>query len=121
MSTPESMRAVTNGGEVWEEPSGDLLYMLLTDLVEANGGEFDIIRPDPEESTFKVSFEGNQFRVVRKDSDAAVASVATSVDLHEVHAACTRWAHRIDAARAERARPQWNGFDGNLRWLELTD
>jgi hypothetical protein len=116
-----TMQAVTGDGEVWEEPSEDLLYMLLTDLVEDRGGHFDIIRFDPAESTFEVSFDGSQFRVIRKDSDAVASSVATSVELHEIHAACTRWAFKIDAARAEQFRSGWSGFDGSLSWLEVSE
>lgn len=117
MTNPPILLAVTSSGDRWEDPSEDLLFMLLEDLVDESGESFRINRLDTEEGhTLDVSLDGTVFRVRRQDGVDAVPVVAASSELREVHAACTRWAFRLDDAVAEQARAMWGGFDGNLSW-----
>lgn len=114
MTEPPTLLAVTSGGDRWEDPSEDLLYMLLEDLVDEHGGSFRISRLDnQDEHALDVSLVDGVFRVGRYEGPDAVPLVATTVELREVHAACTRWAFRLDD---DAARAEWGGFDGTLPW-----
>jgi hypothetical protein len=122
MNRPAVLLAVTSGGDRWEDPSEDLLYMLLEDLVDERGGAFTIQRLDtPDRHTLDVHLDGDLFRVRRQEGHGAVPLAATSVELREVHAACTRWAFGLGDAEAERTRAMWGGFDGTLAWQEVSD
>jgi hypothetical protein len=122
MSNPPILLAVTSGGDRWEDPSEDLLHMLLEDLVDQRGGSFLVSRLDAEAGhTLEISLDGDGFQARRQDGRTAVPAVATSGELREVHAACTRWAFGLDDAVAARAQAMWGGFDGTLRWQPEPD
>lgn len=122
MNRPAVLLVVTSGGDRWEDPSEDLLYMLLEDLVDERGGAFTIQRLDaPDHHTLDVHRDGDLFHVRRQDGRGAITLAATSVEMREVHAACTRWAFRLADAEAERSREMWGGFDGALAWHEASD
>lgn len=107
--------AVAPGGRRWEDPSEDLLFILLEDLAGGGRGPLRIERLDAAEpEVLEVFAEQGSFRVRRQKGDRV--AVAVSGSLHEVHAACTRWAYHLDSETAERARPGWGGFDGTLAW-----
>ena len=107
--------AVAPGGRRWEDPSEDLLFILLEDLAGGGRGPVRIERLDAAETeVLEVFAEQGSFRVRRQKGDRV--AVAVSGSLHEVHAACTRWAYHLDRETAERARPGWGGFDGTLAW-----
>lgn len=89
MSTP-ILRATGHDGEVYDDPSEDLLYMLMEDL-EAPGDSFMVERVE-------TGREGSFMRVTRREdgSDALegpeTEGIPRGVSMRAVHAALTRWA-----------------------------
>jgi hypothetical protein len=68
----------------------------------------------PDEQCLFSTWVEDSFAMLRKDGDGTVAAI--TVSLEDVHAACTRWAFRIDAPAAEDRRALWGGFTGTLDW-----
>lgn len=108
--------AVAPDGQRWEDPSEDLLFMLLEDLVEAGRGSLRVERLDSAGAEVLEIFHRVDLFRVRRQEGAQVAT-ARSRNLHEVHAAATRWAFRVDSEAAAQSQ-QWTreGFDGTLGW-----
>jgi hypothetical protein len=108
------LRAVVDDGEPWEDPSEDLLFMLLSDLEMGRAGRLRVERLDEPGQALEVSADDGSFRVHRYQGDRVI--VADSNRLKEVHAACVRWAFRMNAEAVRRAQAGWAGFDGTLAW-----
>lgn len=94
--------AVAPDGQCGEDPSEDLLSMLLEDLVEAGRGSLRVERMDPAGTGMLEIFRSGGLFRVRRQQGGQVAT-AQSGNLREVHAACTRWAFRLDSGRRYRA------------------
>jgi hypothetical protein len=111
------LMATDPGGGKWEDPSEDLLYMFLEDLVRA-GSPSGCLRLErlrtSEKEALVIRYDKGCFGI-RRERGPRIAT-ATSESLPEVHAACTRWAFQIDSVTAARVRHVWGGFDGTLTW-----
>ncbi|HEX6449447.1 MAG TPA: hypothetical protein VF060_08295 [Trebonia sp.] len=112
-SVPVLLAVMDNGGR-WEDPSEDLLYILLEDLEERRAKRMRVERLDEAGHALEIARQRKVFRVRRYE--AGQVSLAESANRREVHAACTRWAFRMDRGMALWARAQWGGFDGTLDW-----
>lgn len=106
--------AVVDENEQWEDPSEDLLLILLQDLVAGRTRRLRIDRIDESGHSFEITRNNKTFRILRRRDDRVME--ADSEDVREVHAACVRWAFRIDSGTALMGRGQWGGFDGTLDW-----
>jgi hypothetical protein len=109
--------ATDPGGEKWEDPSEDLLYMFLEDLARANGPSacLHLERLNTaEKETLVVRYDKGRFGVRRQRGPRG--ATAASESLREMHAACARWALQIDSVTAARIRQVWGGYDGTLAW-----
>ncbi|MEU5691909.1 hypothetical protein [Actinosynnema sp. NPDC020468] len=103
MTDERYLVAETSSGDRWDDPSEDLLYMLVEDIVDERGGSFLLRRIHPREGdTLEVSsLDGRAFRVVRADDDGVFE--AHSGEPREVHAAITHWSfERADGAAYSR-------------------
>jgi hypothetical protein len=66
------------------------------------------------DESLEIVWDGGRFTLCRRRGDRTL--VASSSNFRDVHAACTRWAFRLDGGTAARAKPGWCGFDGTLAW-----
>jgi hypothetical protein len=114
VSSAPVLLAVMDNGERWEDPSEDLLYILLEDLEKGRAKRMRVERLDEADRALEVAREGKVFLLRRYE--AGQVAFAESANRREVHAACTRWAFRMDRGSALWARAQWGGFDGTLDW-----
>jgi hypothetical protein len=118
METRPVLLALAPDGQRWEDPSEDLLFNLLEDLVQAGQGTLRVERLDSARAeTFAVDLSGGLFRVHRQEGIQVFT--ARSANMREVHAASARWAFRIDGPQVERHRP-WGDFDGTMHWRIMT-
>jgi hypothetical protein len=114
VSSAPVLLAVMDNGERWEDPSEDLLYILLEDLEKRRAKRMRVERLDEAGRALEVAREGKVFLFRRYE--AGQVAFAESANRREVHAASTRWAFRMDRGMALWARAQWGGFDGRLDW-----
>lgn len=100
MSGP-AIRATTESGEIWDDPSEDLLLEVLSDI--ERGGELFLVvdrLADPDRQTYmQTILEGGVFVVEHREGspDRHFRAVTSSKD--EVHAAFVAWAAGDEAWR----------------------
>jgi hypothetical protein len=107
--------AVAPDGQRWEDPAEGLLFMLLEDLGGAGRGSLRVERLNPARTEALEIFRSGRLFRVRRQEGGQVAT-ARSGNLRQVHAACARWAFRLDSLTVVRAQRMWDGFDGTLAW-----
>ena len=89
MSSAPVLLAVMDNGERWEDPSEDLLYILLEDLEKRRAKRMRVERLDEAGRALEVAREGKVFLFRRYE--AGQVAFAESANRREVHAASTRW------------------------------
>jgi hypothetical protein len=109
MSDPQ-LRALTEDGETYDNPSEDLLFELLSDLSGADNWLI-VERPsDPNGETYAQVLlkEDGTFVIEHREGSAERHYQATAPDIHSVHEALTGWAFELD------------GWRDPLEWQQLT-
>ena len=103
------LRALTEAGDVWDDPSEDLMYELLSDLPGV--GDWVIVeRPsDPTGQTYAqvlLNTDGT-FLIEYREGGPRRHYQAIALDMRTVHAALSGWAFELD------------GWRDPLEWHEL--
>ncbi len=95
MGAPD-LRAITASGDSFDDPSEDLMYMLLDDI--AHGAEdFVIVERVGHEGHFcQVTRQGAQWLVEHRDGGQETHVGAVAPDQRTVHGALTAWAFELD-------------------------
>lgn len=122
MSAEPVLEAFGPDGQRWPDPSEDLLFMLLEDLVKAGlDAKMLVQRLDtPSEECMFILHTGNGFGVLRKDSDGT--AVSACADMRDVHAALTYWAFRLgERTLNPAAQAHFGGWGSVLDWHPVAD
>lgn len=95
------LRATTEQGQVWDDPSEDLLYELLLDI-EQKAELFVIVdRLDEDEAFMQVvRLTDDSYLVERRTGSVESHVHAFSSDRELVHGVLTSWAFRLEAGSA---------------------
>lgn len=109
--TEPILRATTEQGQMWDDPSVDLLYELLLDI-ERKEELFVIVErlDDDQEFMQVVRLTDDSYLVERRTGSAESHVHAFSSDRQLIHGVLARWAFRIEAGGAI----GWDGTD--LDW-----
>ena len=90
------LRAQTSNDEQYDDPSEDLLFMLLDEL---QPDDYVIVeRPDDQtQQTYaQVLRTGSQgYLIERREGSAETHAFARSADMRSIHADLTTWAHGV--------------------------
>jgi hypothetical protein len=102
MPLPPILRAIPEVGQQWDDPSEDLLFMLLEDI-EAGEGSFLIVErtTDPSAETYAQALrrDDGSYLVEHREGDADHHYGTTVADMHAAHQLLTGWAFQ---------RPGWS-------------
>jgi hypothetical protein len=108
---PPILRAVSESGEAWDDPSEDLLFELLAD-VDHGKADFLIVErvSDPSGQTYAQSLRRDDGRYAVEWRDGSLERHYTTVaaDMREAHALLTGWAFEIEGWDRGRA---WSRLD----------
>lgn len=90
------LRAAMSSGVTWDDPSEDLMFILLSD-VEEGAEQFIVVnRLDSEQEYAQVTLsEDSTFLMEYRDGSADRHFAGQSTDKRVVHAAMTGWAFRL--------------------------
>ena len=102
------LRAVTESGTTWDDPSEDLLFELLSDLERGEESFFVVKRLGVADVYIQVLFQDDrQYLVERRDGGAPLHFAATCPDKRIVHEILVKWAFEL---------PGWQGL---LDWTPV--
>ena len=89
-----AVRATTESGQVWADPSGDLLREILSDIERGNELFLVVDRlSDPDGQTYiQTIIEGGSFVVEHRDGSADRHFRAVTASKEEAHAVFIAWA-----------------------------
>jgi len=92
------LRARMSSGAIWDDPSEDLLFDLLTDI-EAGREEFMIVERLGLKETYAQALlsEEGVFLMEYREGSADRHFAATSRDKQRIHAAMTGWAYQLES------------------------
>jgi hypothetical protein len=92
------LRAIPEVGQAWDDPSEDLLFMLLGDI-EAGEGTFLIVErtADPSGNTYAQALrrDDGSYIVEHRDGDAGSHYGTVASDMRTAHQLLTGWAFRL--------------------------
>ena len=92
------LRAIPEAGRTWEDPSEDLLFMLLAD-VEAGEGTFLIVErtTDPTGHTYAQALRrgDGSYIVEHREGDAEHHYGTVAPDMRSAHRLLTGWAFKL--------------------------
>ena len=96
MSEP-ILTATVSSGTVWNDPSEDLLFELLSDI-EAGREEFVVVNRCGHQGTYAqaVLLEDGSYLMEYRAGSADTHFAATSRDKRTIHAAMTGWAFELE-------------------------
>lgn len=91
------LRAKQDTGDVYEDPSEDLLYMLLEDIESGDAAWMIVERLSDRsgQTFFQAAAEGEGFTVERRAGGPDTHVAATVADLDAAHALATAWAFEL--------------------------
>ena len=95
------VRAILESGATWEDPSEDLLFMLLTDIEDGDETFVIVERPSDESGqTYAqvIRGDGGEWILERRDGDRDRHYRTTFEDLREAHATLTAWAFELPSS-----------------------
>jgi len=97
-----SLRAITEAGESYDDPSEDLLFMLLHDI-ETGAGTFLIVErtSDPTGQTYVQTQRqpDRSYVVERREGDAQHHFGTTAPNMRAAHHLLTGWAYQLDGSK----------------------
>jgi hypothetical protein len=97
------LRAITESGETWDDPSEDLLFILLEDVSDENG-LFVIVerRADTSRQTYMqvTRMEDSGFRSEYRHGSAVRHFFAVTPDMRVAHRVLTDWAFELPGREA---------------------
>lgn len=103
------LRATTTSGAVWDDPSEDLLFELLSDI-ERGDEQFVVVERLSDETgqTYAQSIRNDDgsYLVERRDGTPGKHFDLRMPDMRGAHAVLTAWAHE---------KPDWR-TRGRVRW-----
>jgi hypothetical protein len=95
-----TLRAVTESGATWDDPSEDLLHELLSDLERGEESFFAVRRLGVAEVYMQVLFQDDrQYLVEHRDGGASSHFEATSSNKRVVHEVLFKWAFELPGWR----------------------
>ena len=98
------LRATTEQGHVWDDPSEDLLFELLTDVEEGTEQFVVVERPaDASGQTYAqvILGGGGDWLLERRDGSADLHFAASLPDKQAAHQALTAWAFELPGWESE--------------------
>jgi hypothetical protein len=103
MATP-ILRAIPEAGQTWDDPSEDLLFMLLEDI-EAGKGTFLIVErtADHTGQTYAQAARrvDGSYTVEHREGDADHHYGTGAADMRAAHKLLTGWAFQLDGWREQ--------------------
>ena len=103
------LRATTESGAVWDDPSEDLLFELLSDVEQGNELFLVIHRIGVTDTYIQVLLQDDRtYLVEHRDGGPSSHFAATSADKRTVHDVLTQWAYQL---------PGWKSL---LGWASVT-
>ena len=104
-----SLRATTESGAVWDDPSVDLLFELLSDVEQGKELFLVIHRLGATDTYIQVLLQDDRtYLVEHRDGGPSSHFAATSPDKRAVHEVLTKWAYQL---------PGWKSL---LGWASVT-
>lgn len=96
------LRAIPEVGQTWDDPSEDLLFMLLEDI-EAGEGTYVIVERTSDSSGQSYAQaarrDDGSYIVEHREGDADHHYATVAVDMRAAHALLTGWAFQLDGWR----------------------
>ena len=103
------LRATTESGAVWDDPSEDLLFELLSDVEQGTELFLVIHRLGATDTYIQVLLQDDRtYLVEHRDGGPSSHFAATSSDKRTVHEVLTRWAYQLP------------GWKSPLGWASVT-
>jgi len=96
--TTRTFRAVMENGDTYDDPSEDVLLLLLEDLAEGDGSWVIVEKVvDASGQTYAqaIRLSDGSFQVERRRGSADTHEVAPAQPLREAHELLTRWAFAL--------------------------
>jgi hypothetical protein len=93
------LRAIKEYGDSYDDPSEDLLFMLLEDIDQGEGTWVIVERlADPSQQTYAqvLRVNGDSWLVEHREGSPETHVGATVTDLRQAHALLTGWAFDLD-------------------------
>lgn len=107
--TQPTLRATTESGAVWDDPSEDLLFELLSDLEQGKESFLVIHRLGAADTYIQVLLQDDQtYLIERRGGGPSSHFAATTPDKGTVHEVLTQWAYQI------------SGWESLLGWESVT-
>jgi hypothetical protein len=98
MAPPPILRAIPEAGRSWDDPSEDLLFILLEDI-EAGDGSFLIVErtTDPTGHTYAQALrrDNGSYVVEHREGDAEHHDGTIAPDMRTAHQLLTGWAFQL--------------------------
>ncbi|KRE63124.1 hypothetical protein ASG78_04920 [Nostocoides sp. Soil756] len=92
------LRATLENGAAYEDPSEDVLFMLLEDVAAGHSPWVIVDKPaDSSQQTYAqaVRLADGLFQVERRRGDASTHEVTSALPLRDAHAKLTAWAYAL--------------------------
>ena len=109
-------RARTGQGEIWDDPSIDMLFELLGDLERGDESNFSVERLDGRPGVFHIRAVGGAFTLQRYGESTAGVITASTSDKRWAHAVLVDWLYAIPSEAHE-----VHGWETELRWETIVD